>query len=167
MKLLIHDLDEKAFQSIFPEPLKDVMVISDDGTIKPCIGCFSCWMKNPGECILRDNYTMLGEYLSKTDEYILISKCTYGGFSPFVKNAVDRGLSYGHPYFEIRNGEMHHRRRYDNMLNMKVWFYGEDVTEAEKKTAEGLVKANCINLDCNLKQLTFVQDPSGIRDGVL
>lgn len=167
MKLLIHDLDEKTFQELFPEPLKDVKVISDDGTIKPCIGCFNCWVKTPGECILRDNYRQMGECLSKSEEFILISRCTYGGFSPFVKNAVDRSLPYGHPYFEIRNGEMHHQRRYDNHFDLKVWFYGEDITEEEKRTAESLVKANAINMDCTVKNVTFLKDPSGIRGGVL
>lgn len=167
MKLLIHDLDEKTFQALFPEPLKDVKVISDDGTIKPCSGCFGCWLKTPGECSIRDNYSQIGELFSRSDELTLISRCTYGGFSPFVKNVMDRSISYGHPAFEIRNGEMHHKARYDNHFAMKVWFYGEEITEAEKRTAESIVKANAINMQGLVKKVSFVQDPSGIKGGVL
>lgn len=167
MKLLIHDLDERAFQSIFPEPMKDVRVISDDGSIKPCIGCFGCWVKTPGQCILKDSYSHMGEYLVESDEVILISRCTYGGFSPFVKNVLDRSISYIHPFFEIRNGEMHHKHRYDHRFDMKVWFYGDDITELEKETAERLVKANSINMDCRVKNLAFVREPGLIQGGVL
>lgn len=167
MRLLIHDLDEKTFLELLPEPLKDVKVISDDGTIKSCIGCFGCWVKTPGECIIEDNYSNLGEDISKSDEVTLISRCTYGGFSPFVKNVLDRSISYIHPYFEIRNGEMHHKRRYDHHYDLKVWFYGEDLTEQEKKTAEKLVKANSINMDCKVKCVAFVKDPFEIQDAAL
>lgn len=167
MKLLIHDLKEQTFQSIFPEPMKDVRVISDDGTIRPCIGCFGCWVKTPGQCILSDSYSHMGEYLAMSDEVILISRCTYGGFSPFVKNVLDRSISYIHPYFEIRNGEMHHKHRYDHRFDLKVWFYGDDTTEAEKETAKKLVKANSINMDCVLKAVTFVREPGSIQGGTL
>lgn len=167
MRLLIHDLDEKTFLELLPEPLKDVKVISDDGTIKSCIGCFGCWVKTPGECIIEDNYSNLGEDISKSDEVTLISRCTYGGFSPFVKNVLDRSISYIHPNFEIRNGEMHHKRRYDHHYDLKVWFYGEDLTEQEKKTAETLVKANSINMDCKVKSVAFVKDPFEIQDAAL
>jgi hypothetical protein len=40
MKLVIHDLDVKDFEMIFPDVKNDIMLISDDGTIKHCIGCF-------------------------------------------------------------------------------------------------------------------------------
>ena len=75
----------------------------------------------------------MGKYLSKVTDIIIISKCCYGSFSPFVKNVLDRSLSYAHPYFVIKNGEMHHRMRYNNEANMEVWFYDEDITEMEKQ----------------------------------
>jgi multimeric flavodoxin WrbA len=155
MKLFITDLEIKEFEKLFPNSLKDAVIISDDGTIKYCIGCFGCWVKTPGACVIRDNYGDMGEYFSKCNQVTIISKCCYGGFSPFVKNVLDRSISYVHPYFEIRNGEMHHRRRYDNQIDMQIWFYGENITDKEKETAEKLVKANGINLSCNISKITF------------
>lgn len=155
MRLLIHDLKTDDFQKLFPNLSSDTMVISDNGTIHHCIGCFGCWIKTPAACVIRDEYGDMGEHLSKCSEVIVISKCCYGGFSPFVKNVLDRSISYIHPYFVIRNGEMHHRRRYDNRIDFKVWFYGE-ITEREKATAKRLVKANAVNLDCNVSKVTFI-----------
>ncbi|GFN36633.1 hypothetical protein [Tepidimicrobium xylanilyticum] len=167
MRLVIHDLETEDFQKLFPDLLSDTMVISDDGTIHHCIGCFGCWVKTPAACVIRDKYGDMGEYLSKCKDVIIISKCYYGGFSPFVKNVLDRSISYIHPYFVIRNGEMHHRRRYDNIFNLQVWFYGESITEDEKQTALRLVKANAINLDCNVYRVIFVDNITEMEGKIL
>ena len=155
MKLFITDLELENFEKLFLSSAQNSMVISDNGSIKHCIGCFGCWIKTPGACVIRDNYGDMGEYFSKCKELIIISKCCYGGFSPFVKNVMDRSISYVHPYFQIRNGEMHHRRRYDNEIDMQVWLYGENITDKEKETAKKLIKANGINLGCNVSKITF------------
>ena len=100
LKLLIHDLSkEDSINFIGNE--EDVMVICDEGTIQNCIGCFGCWIKTPGQCVISDEYSSMGENISKCNEVIIISKCFYGGYSPFVKNVMDRSISYIHPYFEI------------------------------------------------------------------
>ena len=158
MRLLIHDLENEDFQKLFSDLSSETMVISDDGSIQHCIGCFGCWIKTPAACVIRDKYGDMGEYLSKCKDVIIISKCCYGGFSPFVKNVLDRSISYIHPYFIIKNGEMHHRSRYSNKINLQVWFYGESITEKEKLTAQKLIKANSINLDCNVNGITFIQN---------
>ena len=122
MRLLIHDLNNEEFQELFTKQMSETMIISDNGTIRHCIGCFGCWVKTPAACVIRDDYGDMGENLSKCKDLIIISKCCYGGFSPFVKNVLDRSISYIHPYFVTRNGEMHHRRRYKNKINLHVLF---------------------------------------------
>lgn len=54
MNILIHDLDNDLFVSLFPGTYKDVHIISDNGSIQHCIGCFGCWIKTPGKCVLND-----------------------------------------------------------------------------------------------------------------
>lgn len=158
MRLILHDLKGEEFENLFSRDLGDTMIVSDDGSIHNCIGCFGCWIKTPGTCVIRDKYGDMGEHLSKCSELIIISKCAYGGFSPFIKNVLDRSISYVHPFFEIRNGEMHHQRRYDNKVNMKVYFYGDKITEKEKQTAKGIVKANCINLYWDIANISFTNN---------
>lgn len=163
MKLLIHDLEAGKLEELLTNIAEDVIIVCDDKTIKNCIGCFGCWIKTPGKCIIRDNYGDMGEMLSKCDELIIISRCFYGGYSPFVKNVLDRSISYVHPDFEIRNGEMHHKRRYENKLGLNITFYGDDITDKEKETAENLVKANAVNLMCYINNITFLHDVSEIK----
>jgi len=164
MRLIIHDLKEEDFKRLFPNLLNDVIIISNNGNIHHCTGCFGCWVKTPATCVIRDGYEDMGKHLSKCKQLIIISKCCYGGFSPFVKNVLDRSISYIHPYFVIRNGEMHHKRRYNNDIDLLVWFYGENITEKEKLTAQKLIKANSINLYCNVKKVTFSRSVEEIKE---
>lgn len=145
MKLVIHDLSKEGWEKL-ADQYADYEVISNTGKISPCVGCFGCWIKTPGKCVIKDEYSDLGKRISQAEELVLISKYTYGGFSSFVKNVLDRGISYMLPFFEIRNGEMHHKPRYKNhKLAIKVLFYGEHLTDEDKKIASTYVQAVALN----------------------
>ena len=120
-----------------------------------CIGCFGCWLKTPGTCVIKDDYQHMGKKLSEVDELVIISKATFGSYSSAVKNVLDRSISYVLPFFEIRNGEMHHGERYHNNLKVTAVFYG-DMTETEKNTARNVVNANAVNLNAKLVEVYFV-----------
>ena len=162
LKMLIHDLETDMLRGIFPSNIDKMTIISDDGTRHHCIGCFGCWVKTPGACVIRDQYGDMGECLSKCSEITILSRCFYGGFSPFVKKVLDRSISYVHPYFVIRNGEMHHKFRYNKSFALNVMFYGENITAQEKQTAEKLVHAIALNLGCKVQQISFIKDAAEI-----
>lgn len=154
MDLVIHDLKKEEWDQIasnYPE----TRVIGDHGTIKKCTGCFGCWVKTPGQCVIADDYQKMGEWLAEADKVMIISKCCFGCYSPFVKNVLDRSISYLLPYFEIRNGEMHHKARYQKQLSMSVIFYGEKITEEERDTAKKLVEANAMNFQARADKVLF------------
>ena len=108
MKLLIHDLNEKEWEEA-AQQYEGYEVISDKGNIKPCVGCFGCWLKTPGQCVIKDGYDRMGALIHQAEEVTVISRYTYGGFSSFVKNVMDRSIGWVLPYMEIHHGEMHHR----------------------------------------------------------
>ena len=145
LKILLHDLNGSEFKALYPNVDMNTTVISDNGAIHNCIGCFGCWLKTPGICVLKDNYNDMGKLLSKCDELKIISKCVYGSYSPFIRNVLDRSIPYLLPYFISKNSETHHAMRYKNKISLSVHFYGSDITANEKETAKHLVKANCIN----------------------
>lgn len=160
--LIIHDLTEKYLD--FPQ---EAIVIENNKPIKKCVGCFGCWIKTPGTCVISDGYQNMGAKAGATDEMVIISKCTFGSYSSFVKNVLDRSISYVLPYFEIRNGEMHHSSRYDNKLKISAYFYGENLLEEEKKTAELLVKANAMNFNAEVNKIVFVDKKEQLKDMVV
>lgn len=157
MRMIIHDLDNAQWQSIAPAG-EETIIVAPANEIAHCIGCFGCWVKTPAACVIRDAYGDMGENLAKCSEVMIISKCCYGSYSPFVKNVLDRSISYVHPYFQIKNGEMHHRERYSSHFELSVWFYGENITQREKQTAEKLVRSNAVNFSAKIKTIRFAQD---------
>ena len=163
MNLIIHDLSQEEWNALALSYEKETKIIDRQGEIKKCIGCFGCWVKTPGQCVIKDDYQRMGELLAQTEELILLSECSFGGFSSFVKNVMDRSISYILPFFEMRNGEMHHKSRYTNTLKIKAVFYGEDITEEEKETARELVKANAINLNGTVQEVVFVENKEMLK----
>lgn len=163
MNLIVHDLSQEKWDALALSFDKETKIIDRQGEIKKCMGCFGCWVKTPGQCVIKDDYQNMGELLAQTEELILISKCSFGGFSSFVKNVMDRSISYILPFFEIRNGEMHHKSRYSNKLKIKAVFYGEDIKEDEKETARELVKANAINLNGIVQEVVFAENEEALK----
>ena len=167
MKTLIHDLSEEEFKSIFTSIAKDITIISNNNKINKCIGCFGCWIKTPATCVIKDEYKDMGGIISQSEELIIISKCTYGGYSPFVKNVLDRSISYIHPYFTIREGKMHHKSRYKEKIKLNVFFYSDDVTSNEKETATKLVAAHGVNFNASSNQVHFYNTAEEIRGKII
>lgn len=154
MDLLIHDLDQEEWNRIKDEyDGWDVVAAGDD--IRPCIGCFCCWSKTPGECIVNDGYNRMGEKIHHADSVTVISRYSYGGFSGRIKNVFDRSLGYVLPQFEISAGETHHKRRYEEDKEFIFIFYGSGLGDEEKASARQYVEAVCANVRGHVKEVLF------------
>ena len=154
MKLLIHDLNREEFNNI-ADKYEDYTIVADEGTIRPCIGCFSCWNKTPGKCVIEDGYDNMGYLIHHAEEVTVISRYTYGGFSSFVKNVFDRCLGYVLPHFELVDGESHHQKRYDETKPFTFIFYGHDLSEQDRQSAIRYVNAVCTNMRAQVKDVVF------------
>ncbi|WP_022764067.1 flavodoxin family protein [Butyrivibrio sp. XPD2006] len=154
MNLLIHDLDEKEWEEI-AEDYRGWEVIAPSKEIKPCVGCFGCWLKTPGQCVIKDGYDRMGALIHQADELVVMSKYTYGGFSSFVKNVFDRSIGWVLPYFTIVDNEMHHRKRYPEDKKITVIFRGNDLTKEDQADAKRYVEAVCRNFYGVIKDIRF------------
>ncbi len=166
MKTIVHD-DKTGFIASIAESLPNTNIISENNnTFEHCIGCFSCWIKTPGKCILPDEYSGFGQELGQSRELIIISSLYYGGQSPFPKGILDCSIPYMLPYFKIRKKEMHHKDRYKQRLEYKMYFYGTLVTQEEKNIAKKLVQAQALNLNAIHYEVKFFENIEDIK-GVL
>lgn len=154
MNLVIHDLEQKELEHFYQVKPEDY-VISKEHEIHSCMGCFGCWLKTPGRCVIKDQFQQMGERFAEADQIVLISRCTYGGYSPFVKGVLERSISFILPYFTIRKGEVHHALRYRKHPIIHTIFYGDKITADERETAELLVKANGLNLGTKQTSVKF------------
>ena len=157
MNLLIHDLNKKAWNNI-SDRYEGWEVISDNGTIKPCVGCFGCWVKEPGLCVIKDGYDKMGKLIHSAENIVVISRYTYGGFSSFVKNIFDRSIGLVLPYFEVVDNEMHHKKRYPEDKQFSFIFRGNNLTEEDKAKATKYVEAVVRNFRSAVTDITFEED---------
>lgn len=162
MNLVIHDLSEQEWQKV-ADKYNGWEVISDDGSIKPCVGCFGCWVKTPGECVIKDKYNRMGALIHHADEVVVITRYSYGCFSSFVKNVFDRSIGWVLPFFEKVNGEMHHKTRYPEEKPITFIFRAESFTEEDKEKAKVYVEAVCRNFRGIIKDLRFENESVGVK----
>jgi multimeric flavodoxin WrbA len=80
--------------------------------LKGCSGCFSCWLKTPGECQKRDESAAVCRAAIGADLLVLASPITMGFTTSLLKRAADQMIPLVHPYLEMEGGEAHHRARY-------------------------------------------------------
>lgn len=157
MNVIIHDLEKEQFENLPFVVSENTIIIADDNHIKNCIGCFSCWTKTPGQCIIKDQYQDMGKILAGANQVTVISKLVYGGYSPFVKNVLDRSIPYLLPFFRTINNESHHKQRYKSTFSLSVFFYGEETISNATETAQALVAANCRNFYVKEHKVFFFQ----------
>jgi multimeric flavodoxin WrbA len=154
MRTIIHDLEEKDLKKIKFE--KNDIILSSLECKKNCIGCFSCWIKHPKYCALKDEFSKIADNLKESEEFIIISKCRYGCYSAATKRVLERCIGYVLPYFTMREKEIHHAARYKQQLKLNVYLY--DATERDKPVVEKLVKANALNLNAQDYNITYLKD---------
>ena len=100
----------------------------------------------------------MGQLIHRAGEVVVISRYTYGGFSGFVKNVIDRCLGYVLPQFEIIGCETHHKKRYDETKAFTFIFYGQALTKEEQDSARRYVRALCSNFRGYVKAVIFRED---------
>jgi len=80
--------------------------------IQPCRGCFACWVKTPGRCVIQDDEEAILGATAASDRVIWLTPITFGGYSPELKKALDRIIPILLPFFARVRGETHHPLRY-------------------------------------------------------
>ncbi|OPJ56657.1 flavodoxin family protein [Clostridium chromiireducens] len=163
--LLVHDLNDKDSKEIIPLLPSESKILSREiNNIKGCIGCFNCWIKTPGRCIIEDSYTEMPKYILEGGTFVIITQIKYGCYTSYVKNVIDRSIGFLLPFFQTVNGELHHLPRYNNdNLKFIVIGYGDDVTSEEEQTFKDLIKGNATNLCFSDYKAYVVKTPLDIK----
>lgn len=91
-----------------------------DKTLGHCRGCFQCWLKTPGVCIIDDDNRGLSAKFIESDLTIFLTPVSFGAYSPELKRMLDHLIVNVSPFFTTVDGETHHRKRYDRYPNALV-----------------------------------------------
>ena len=130
----------------------------DGLAIKPCQGCFACWLKHPGTCALKDDQEQVLRAMAASDVQVWITPITFGGYSSALKKALDRFIPNILPFFELRQGEVHHPVRYPRRKGLIVLGTRPAADPEAERTFQDLVQRNAINLDSVRTEAIVVHD---------
>ena len=106
--------------------------------ISYCRGCFNCWTKTPGECVIDDDARDICAKLVNSDLVVYLTPIVYGMYSPALKVFLDRSIPLIHPFFKKIDGEYHHRQRYDKYPSL----FGIGLLETEDPELEEIFQRN-------------------------
>ena len=154
MKTIIHDLGKEQNERLLAAADQ---VVCADGRYAPCQGCFKCWTRHPAACEMKDALHQASRVLGTSDDLTIITGNWYGGYSPAVKNILDRSIATSTPFSTYRGGQMHHTLRYGKRNRLHVIAYG-DISEAEKSTLELMAERNAVNMGFREHTVTFCAD---------
>ncbi|WP_425806151.1 NAD(P)H-dependent oxidoreductase [Desulfitobacterium sp. Sab5] len=119
--LVSHYLSEKGM------PVEETRIAKDD--LAFCKGCFGCWVKKPGECVINDAMAQINQNFIKSDLTVYLCPVVFGQFSANIKNALDRWIPNILPFFEIRpDGSTMHPARYSVYPRQLMIGYGKNLS---------------------------------------
>ncbi|WP_243141212.1 NAD(P)H-dependent oxidoreductase [Alkaliphilus pronyensis] len=137
----VFDLREKQdgeileeISNLYDEPLKVVRL--GNKSISSCIGCWSCWLKTPGRCVMKDQMVKFYQDYLNSDTVILLMNTAQGFINHNAKAFFDRTIPHYHPYIEIIDGECHHAARYKDYPDMVFYYDIEGLTKIEEQVIE-------------------------------
>lgn len=124
----------ETIRNLFDEPLKEIKL--DEHSITSCIGCWNCWLKTPGRCVMNDK--MAESYVDyiNSDTVILLIDTAQGFINHQAKAFLDRSIPHYNPYIEIVDGECHHVARYKQYPNIVFYFETEGLSKQEEQVIE-------------------------------
>jgi multimeric flavodoxin WrbA len=147
----------------------EVMVLRNE-KIASCLGCFGCWLKTPGECVINDAGRDLPKKVIQSDLVFLLTPVTFGMYSSELKKAMDRfPCPVLLPFFVTVNGEIHHPKRYEKYPTLVALGVLPNLDEESESTFATLAHRNGINLHTTaISGIVYATDkPDAIKEKVI
>jgi hypothetical protein len=89
-------------------------VLVRDLDVRACTGCFDCWTRTPGECVIDDDARRISRGIVAADVCAVVTPVSYGCYGSLAKGLLDRQICMVLPHFTMVDGEVHHQPRYDH-----------------------------------------------------
>lgn len=139
-RIINNFLDEKGFEvKLFEIGRNDLSF---------CMGCFGCWVKTPGECVIDDLITEINRAYINSDVTIILSPIVFGQFSANIKSVRDRWIPNILPFFKVRpDGSTMHPARYSSYPKQIIIGYGDDLLEEDLHLFTKVTKKHLRNIE--------------------
>jgi len=87
-------------------------VYLNEKNIDFCKGCYTCWTRTPGKCIIKDDMEELMEKVKEADIIVYGTPLYKYTMTGLMKNFIDRELPLSLPFVEKCNGRLRHPGRF-------------------------------------------------------
>nr|WP_317399435.1 flavodoxin family protein [uncultured Gemmiger sp.] len=125
--------------------------------IANCTGCFGCWTRTPGRCVIRDDAVTVYPLIAQSDEVLYVSRLRYGGYDTTMKTMLERAIPVQQAFIRLLHGETHHVQRAVAMKKATIIGYG-DITPAERQIFRNLVARNAANMSFAEHRVLFADE---------
>ena len=153
MKLILSD---RSFQlPAIGEPVK--LVDLSKLNIAHCVGCFGCWVKTPGKCVIRDDAVAVYPLIAQSTQILYVSRVKYGGYDAPVKTMLERAIPVQQAFLRIWQGETHHVQRRVAPKEAVILGYGA-ISSEEKAVFSRLAARNAKNMCFEKYRVVFAAE---------
>lgn len=125
--------------------------------IAGCIGCFQCWTKTPGKCVIRDDAVNVYPRIAKSNKVLYISKVKYGSYDTIMKTMLERAIPIQQAFIRLLHGETHHVQRNVIPKQAVIIGYG-DISAEEQGIFRQLIERNAYNMNFESNRVIFVPE---------
>lgn len=125
--------------------------------IANCVGCFGCWTKTPGKCVIRDDAVKVYPQIAASDRILYVSKIKYGGYDTVMKTMLERSIPVQQAFIRLLHGETHHIQRKVVPKKAVIIGYG-DISPEEQEIFRLLVERNAKNMSFESYHIIFVTE---------
>ncbi|RJP32973.1 MAG: flavodoxin family protein [Actinobacteria bacterium] len=89
--------------------------------LKPCLGCFNCWLKTPGLCTQKDDWGLVLGKMAEADLIVYATPVYAYNMTVYMRTLFDRtGMLVIHPYFTTTDNGLVHLCRYPGIRKKAV-----------------------------------------------
>ena len=125
--------------------------------VTPCVGCFGCWVKTPGRCVIRDDAPQIYPLIARSHRVLYVSRVVFGSWAPRMKAMLERSLPIQQAFLRPHMGETHHVQRLVAEKDAVILAYGPESQE-EKDLFCHLVERNQKNMNFKSYKVIFCQE---------
>lgn len=151
MKLILSDC---SLPIQIPEREEVKWINLSELNISNCVGCFGCWTKTPGRCVIRDDAAHVYPLIAASDKVLYVSRIKYGGYDTIMKTMLERAIPVQQAFLRIVQGETHHVQRAVTSKQAVIVAYGE-TSEEEQALFRRLVERNARNMNFASHRVVF------------
>lgn len=149
-------LSDRYFDLPMDDPSTDFINLSDL-KIANCVGCFGCWTKTPGKCVIRDDAVKVYPKIAASDRVLYISRVTYGSYDTPMKTMLERAIPIQQAFIRLLHGETHHVQRAVVPKRAVIIGYG-DLSDKEKEIFIQLINRNASNMCFQSVRVLFARE---------